>query len=624
MGGILRVALAGQPNVGKSVIFNQLTGLHQHIGNWPGKTVEKAEGTLHFGGYTVDIIDLPGTYSLSAFTIEERIARDYIALERPDVVVNVVDASSLERNLFLTLQVLELEAPTVVALNQWDVAKKRGLQIDVRKLEESLGVPVVPTVAVTGSGLHRLLERVIEQRGKKSSFPRYGREVEKKVRILEKWLGGLEYPPRWLALKLLEEDEEVEELVGEARPEVLSHVRKMRRELEKTHGERPTVVVAAERYSLAGRIAREVQTAVPAGERLSDRLDRITTSPLTAYPILALVMLSLFLVVFQVGGRFTWFFDSLAGRLEGLHWLPRSALGGILAAASVALPYIIPFYLLLHLLEDSGYLPRAAFAMDAIMHKMGLHGKAFIPAVLGFGCDVPACLGCRIMETEREKTLAAIVVTMIPCAATTAVILGLVGKFVGVPAAVALYVLHFSIVLALGRLLFKLLPGEPVGLIMEMPSYRIPHLPTVLKETWGRTMEFLKIALPLVVLGNVALSALYETGATGALNTVLSPLTVGWLGLPAMAGTVLLLGILRKEMILILLATTLGTANFSSVLSTPQMMVLGMVSMLYLPCISTFVALGKEVGWRRAVYVAFLRVLLAIFIGGLLYRALSL
>jgi ferrous iron transport protein B len=624
MGGVLRVALAGQPNVGKSVIFNQLTGLHQHIGNWPGKTVEKAEGTLRFGEYTIDVIDLPGTYSLSAFTIEERIARDYIALERPDVVVNVVDSSSLERNLFLTLQVLELEVPTVVVLNQWDMAKKRGIRINVQKLEESLGVPVVPTVAVTGFGLHRLLERAIEQRGRKSSFPRYGREVEEKVRALEKWLEGLKYPPRWLALKLLEEDEEVEKFVGKARPEVLPHARRMRKELGKAHGERPSVVVAAERYSLAGRIAREVQTAVPAGERLSDRLDRITTSPLTAYPLLVLVMLSLFLLVFQVGGRFTWVFDSLVDRLEGLHWLPRSALEGILAAASVALPYIIPFYLLLHLLEDSGYMPRAAFAMDTIMHKMGLHGKAFIPAMLGFGCDVPACLGCRVMETEREKTLAVMVVTMVPCAATSAVILGLVGKSVGLLAVLLLYAIHFCIVFMLGRLLFKALPGEPVGLIMEMPPYRVPHLPTVLKETWGRTVEFLKIAVPLVVVGSVCLTALYEAGAAGTINSVLSPITEGWLGLPVVTGTVLLMGILRKEMLLILLAATLGTTNFSSVLTNAQILVFGMVSLLYLPCISTFAALMKEIGWKKAVGISLLRILLAVFVGGILYRVLCL
>jgi ferrous iron transport protein B len=620
MDKVIKVSLAGQPNVGKSVIFNQLTGLHQHIGNWPGKTVEKAEGTLHFGGYKIEVLDLPGTYSLSSFTIEERIAREYIALEKPDVVVNVIDACSLERNLFLTLQLLELEAPVLIALNQMDMAKKRGVQIDVAKLEKELGVPVVPTVAITGKGLKQLLEKVIENRGRRARFPRYGREIERKISKLEKKLEGLGYPPKWLALKLLEEDEEVEKIVKASRPYVLPLVRRMRKELEKMHGERAPVIIASERYSLAGRIAKEVQSVTQAGGVLSDKLDRLTTNPLTAYPILVLVVLSVFLLVFQIGGRLTWVFDAASTRLEALHWLPRSALEGLFAAASVALPYIIPFYLILHLLEDSGYLPRAAFAMDSLMHRMGLHGKAFIPAMLGFGCDVPACLGCRVMETERDKVLAAMVVTMVPCAATSAVILGLVGKCLGLSAALVLYVIHFAIVFMLGRLLFKVLPGEPVGLIMEMPPYRVPHLPTVLKETWGRTLEFLKIAVPLVVLGSVGLAILYETSAADIINSVLSPVTVGWLGLPAVTGTVLLMGILRKEMLLILLAATMGTTNFSSVLTDAQILVFGMVSLLYLPCISTFAALTKEIGWKRAVGISLLRISLAIFVGGIFYR----
>jgi ferrous iron transport protein B len=258
------------------------------------------------------------------------------------------------------------------------------------------------------------------------------------------------------------------------------------------------------------------------------------------------------------------------------------------------------------------------------MHKIGLHGKAFIPAMLGFGCDVPACLGCRVMETGREKTLAAMVVTMVPCAATSAVILGLVGKCVGLQAALLLYVIHFSIVFMLGRLLFKSLPGEPLGLIMEMPPYRMPHLPTVLKETWGRTVEFLKIAVPLVVAGSAGLTALYEAGAASVINSVLSPVTEGWLGLPVVTGTVLLMGILRKEMLLILLAATLGTINFSSVLTASQMLVFGMVSLLYLPCVSTFAALVKEIGWKRAAGISLLRILLAVFVGGILYRVLRL
>lgn len=623
----MRVALAGNANVGKSVIFNQLTGLHQHIGNWPGKTVEKAEGTLHFRGRTIDILDLPGIYSLSAFTLEERISREYIAIERPDVVINVVDASSLERNLFLTLQLLEMEAPVVVALNQIDMAQKKGIEINTRKLEELLGVPVVPTVAIRGEGLHRLLERTLESCGKRASFPKYGPELESKCARLEKLLDkipGLKYPAKWVALKLLEGDEEIEKLVAERQPAIMQLVRRMRSELERAQGEQASIVVASERYGLASRIAREVQSFHPARETLSRKIERITTRSVPAYLILALVIVSLFYIVFQIGGKFAVVFDRLSSESEGLPLLPRSILGGLLAAASVALPYILPFYFLLNLLEDSGYLPRVAFLMDNLMHKIGVHGKAFIPAMLGFGCDVPACLGCRILETEREKILAALIVSMVPCAATSVIILGLVGRFLGIRIALLLYALDFCIILLIGRLLSRILPGEPMGMIMEMPPYRIPHLQTVLKQTWGRTVDFLKLAFPLIVLGNVVLATLFETGSMYTLSEALSPVTEKWLGLPAITGALLIMGILRKELILVLLATVLGTTNFSSVLNAQQMIVLGLVSMLYLPCISTYAAMVKEVGFKRATSFALFRIILAIFVGGIAFRILTL
>ncbi|MEM2866104.1 MAG: ferrous iron transport protein B [Candidatus Hadarchaeales archaeon] len=630
----LRIALAGNANVGKSVIFNHFTGLHQHVGNWPGKTVEKAEGTLHFRGRVVDVIDLPGIYSLSTFSLEERISREYIAGERPDVVINVVDASSLERNLFFTLQLLELEPKVVVALNQVDVAERKGVKVDPRELERQLGVPVVPTVAVRGKGMHTLLERAVEvAEGRRKIRLRrfsYGREIERRVRtllpLLEK--AGTGYPPRWLALKLLEGDEEVRKLVGRTAPGAVELARRYSRELERLYGERASTLLSSCRYGLAHRIANQTQRIHPAPTP-TERLDALTTHPVLGYLILACVLLSILLTVFWVGGRVEEALERLTNplvewtseRFGGL--VGEGVLGGVLAGLTIVLPFVLPFYFLLTLLEDSGYLARGAFLMDGLMHRVGVHGKAFIPLLLGYGCNVPACLGCRIMETERERLLSIFLSTLVPCAARTVVILGLVGKFVGMGWALLLYLLDLAVIFLLGRLAFKILPGEPVGLIMEIPPYRRPHLPTVLRGSWNRTQDFLYVALPFILGGSLILTLLRVAGLLDPFSNLLSPLTVGWLGLPAVAGVVLLFGLLRKELTLIMLTLLLGS-DLSLHLTHAQMLTFATVTMFYFPCVATLAALVREVGWRRSLYIALAEVLFALWLGGVMYRILLL
>ncbi|MEM3703641.1 MAG: ferrous iron transport protein B, partial [Candidatus Bathyarchaeia archaeon] len=531
----LRVALAGNANVGKSAIFNQLTGLNQIVGNWPGKTVERAEGTLHFRGYNIRVIDLPGIYSLSTFSIEEVVSRDYIAVEKPDVIINVVDASALERNLYFTLQLLELEAPIVVALNQVDFAAKKGIRINADKLSKALGVPVVPTVATTGSGINELLITVIEMvSGEKKLQPlkvKFGAEVEKQVqklqRLIEQKLPQLceVYIARWVAVKLLERDVEVAGKLKnyDGGAEVLEYADKLALELEKIHGEPSPVVLASERYSIASKIAKEVTIfETPPRISIEQKLDAITTHKILGYPILGSIVATMFTLIFVGGSFLSSFLDSFLNSLSTyiesvlLNFLDsntaalinKGVLGGFIAGLTIALPYIIPFYIILALLEDSGYLPRAAFLMDNLMHKIGLHGKAFIPLIIGYGCSVPACIGCRIMETERERFLVAFVVTLIPCAARTVIILGLVGRFVGLHAALALYIFDLIIIFFLGRIAFKALPGEPVGLIMEVPPYKKPSLRVILTKTWNRTKDFVYVAFPMIVAGSMILTAL--------------------------------------------------------------------------------------------------------------------
>ncbi|MDH5448496.1 MAG: ferrous iron transport protein B [Candidatus Bathyarchaeota archaeon] len=637
------IALAGNANVGKSVIFNHLTGMHQHIGNWPGKTVERAEGTLHFKGYTINIVDLPGIYSLSTFSIEELISREYIAIENPDLVINVVDASVLERNLFFTLQLIELETPMIVALNQMDMAKKKGIKIDHKKLEKALGVPVIPTVAPSRVGIYDLLQasvNIIEKGKVAPSKVRYGEEVEEKILELINLVGRLRlpYPARWVAIKLLEGEEQIEGKIRQMNPKILSAARRLAEEIEGIHGHSCSTVITSERYEIAGCIAREVQQIVsPIKPPKRERLHGLTTHKLLGYPIMAAVILSIFFGIFSFG-------DCTSGLLSdifyGLEPVFENVLGtgivgellwggvveGLIAGITIALPYLLPFYSVLYFLEDSGYLSRVAFLMDNLMHKIGLHGKAFIPVILGFGCNVPACLGCRIMETKRERLIAVFVVTLVPCAATTVIILGLVGAFVGVQWALLLYAVDLLIIFALGRVAFKALPGEPTGLIMEMHDYKVPHAKTIVKQTLFRLEEFIKMAFPLIIAGSFVIKLVDVLNLLEPIADALSPVTVGWLGLPAITGITLIFGVLRKELTLIMLATLLETSNFAAVpgFGPVQMMVFTLVAMLYIPCISTIGALVKELGWKKALLITVFEIIFAIVIGGIAYRILLL
>ena len=643
----LRIALAGNANVGKSVIFNQLTGLNQIVGNWPGKTVERAEGTLHFKGHTIRIIDLPGIYSLSTFSMEEIVSRDYIAVEKPDIIINVVDASTLERNLYFTLQLLELEAPIIIDLNQVDFAAKKGLRIDVEKLSKILGVPVNPTVAITGSGINELLSTVIAViSGKRKLKPlkvKYGKEIEKRVQDIEKLVSAklpqlcTVYPARWISIKLLERDTDVAGKLKnhESGKEVLDYAEKLAGELETIHGEPSPVIIASEKYGFATKIAKAVTTIeAPPKISLEQKLDALTTHKILGYPILAAILASMFALIFVGGnlvstcldyvfGIFTTYTENILSSLLpeiAVSLIVKGILSGIVAGITIALPYIVPFYILLALLEDSGYLPRAAFLMDNLMHKIGLHGKAFIPLILGYGCSVPACIGCRIMETERERFLSAFVVVLIPCAARTVVILGLVGRFVGLDAALALYAFDLILVFILGRIAFKVLPGEPVGLIMEMPSYKKPSTRNIIMKTWSRTKDFIYIAFPIIVAGSITIEALVLLGFMNYVVEAASPLINGWLGLPAVAAIPLIFGILRKELTLILLEGLIPLESLTAV----QMIVFSLIIMIYIPCVATIAACKREFGWRKALAITVTDIVLALILGGIAYRLLSL
>ena len=636
------IALAGNANVGKSVTFNQLTGVDQIIGNWPGKTVERAEGLLQYKGHRIRVIDLPGIYSFSTYSMEELVTRDYIALEHPDAVVNVIDASALERNLFFTIQLMELAPPLMVAVNQIDLAEKKGITIDVGKLAGLLGVPVVPTVAIKGKGIAALTDAILDLAERRPTPPvlRYGKEIEERIEKLVPPLEQLTipYPVRFIAIKLIERDPAMVATVRALAPGVVETADRLAAEIEAIHGEAVCVVMSAERYNVADRIAAEVITVQAPRDgtlkkSLTDRLDRVALHPFLGYLAVFLVIGGLLVWTFVVGARISDIIQSLlsqiapyepviTGPVAGILW--NGAFSGFIAGVTLVIPYVLPFYLLLAVMEDSGYLTRIAVMLDRGMHKLGLHGKAVIPLILGYGCNVPACFSCRIMESPKQKLLAAFLVTLIPCTARTVVILGLVGKFVSIWWALALYAFDIVLIIIVGRIAFKVVPGESVGLIMEMPDYHVPSASVVVKQTWARTKSLIWFVFPAYIIGSAAIQVFYAVGLLTPVNNVLAPVTVFWLGLPIIVGITLIFGIVRKELTILTLAVLFGSTNFAAFLTPVQLIVIALVSMLYIPCISVILVLASEFGWKRSLAISFTEIVLALGIGGIAFRLLSL
>jgi ferrous iron transport protein B len=637
----LTFALAGNANVGKSVIFNQITGSNQIIGNWPGKTVDRAEGTLSFEGHGITVIDLPGIYSFSTFSMEELVSRDYIALEKPDAVINVVDASVLERNLFFTLQLLEMQAPLVLCLNQVDVAKSRGIIIDKEKLQKKLGIPVVFVVATRGEGIYELMGEAVNVALSKPKTkhlkyrPDVEENIEKLKQVIEKANLSLQYPPRWLAIKLLEGDVEIVKAVSALSRAVIDSAIATSKEMSSSCQEACFSAIASERYALASSIAASALQQTEVKSTFSEKLDWLTTHRVLGYFTSLGIIAGLLLWTFFIGNGLSNLISSglsfikpidpaLSASQPILSIILNGVCGGFNAGLTLIIPFVIPFYLLLALVENSGVLTRVAFVMDSAMHKMGLHGKALIPIILGYGCNVPAIQACKIMETRRERLLAAFAITFAPCSARTIVLFGMVGLFVGIQWALLLYVVDVAVIFALGRVAMKVVPGKSTGLIMEMSSFKMPSLKVVLKQTWARTKSIIYIVFPIYIVGSALLQALYFYNVLTPISNALSPLTVWWLGLPAAAGVLLILGTVRKEFVLLGAVAIFGTTNLALYFSPVQLVVMALVAMLYIPCVSTVAILGKEFGWKAATTISLANIAAALLIGGLAFRLLTL
>ncbi|MBN2025476.1 MAG: ferrous iron transport protein B [Actinobacteria bacterium] len=653
-------ALSGNPNVGKSTIFNRITGMGVMTANYPGMTVELNLGVTEMGEDSIGIVDLPGTYALGAVSEDQMVARRGVLQGKPDVVIVILDANNLARNLYMLLQFLDLGCPVVAALNLVDQAEKAGVHTDVELLSEFLGVPVVPTVGVRGDGLDELMHQALELAQRKEEYITipfsYAMDIESRIRRLARYIEGkLEDVPfdlssRALAILLLEDDEEFVEAIRQepAGGEIISFCSRIAEEIEQEHGDKAALIIARERHGIAGSIASNVQERREYGKpRLGERMWEYTTSFKTGIPILLVVMGLVFLAIFWGGGAlaelFAEFWEAVIGgplgrgieALLGVNVFSQSlgwAVDGVGAVLEIALPYLLVFYLILGFMEDSGYLNSVAFLTDRFMHRLGLHGRAVIPLISAVGCNVPAVMGTRVLSTRRERVIACVLIVLVPCSARVAVIMGGVSRYVGWAQALLLFAILFAIVIAAGLFLNKIMPGESTGLVMEMFPFRTPSMVNVLKKTWLRLKDFIYIAAPLIVAGSFLLGLLYESEWIFKLTQPLEPLAEWWLGIPAVALLALIFAFLRKELALALLLVLAaqaipGVTESSSLLefmSKGQIFTFALVCSIYIPCVATLAVLWREVGVRDSLVITGSTVVLALLLGGLSHLILIL
>jgi ferrous iron transport protein B len=613
----MRIALAGQPNCGKSTIFNTISGYKAITSNFPGTTVKYTKTNTLINGTTCTCIDLPGTYSLTSGDPAELEARKHLLSGEVDVVINVVDASLLCRSLELTLQLLELEVPMVLCLNMMDEAQRKGIQIDIQKLSKILDIQVIPSIATTGKGLKELFNEVMsvweEKRiGKAQKFNKDIEEIISQLNSIfnSKWPVKEKVPSRFLAVKLLENDQffinEINSLEN-----ILTRVKLLQENLEQIHGVPSDEVISSERHAVTMNLFEKVSTVIhPPKKDVRNAIDHWVMHPFFGYLILAGIFYGFFNFIFGIGGYIEEplmeFFNQWIGGLEKFFgkgslalFLSKGVLQGMAGGIAIVLPYLVPFLIGLSILEDIGYLPRVAFLMDVFMHRIGLHGKSILPFILGYGCSVPAVMATRILEFPRHRFTVSILTTMIPCAARITIIFGLVAFFISPNAALAIFALNIVVVAISGKILTTLYPEANLGLILEIPAYQLPPIRNTLKKSWYRIREFIVIAWPILIAGS-ALLALMEYGGTEKyVNGLLSPLT-RILGLPVSIGTTLIFGILRKELSLIMLTQALGTTQVLTVMSKSQIMVFTVFVTFYIPCLATIAALWKEIGKKGA------------------------
>ncbi|MCK4674431.1 MAG: Fe(2+) transporter permease subunit FeoB [Gammaproteobacteria bacterium] len=584
----LTIALVGNPNCGKSALFNTFTGIRQKTGNWPGVTVDRKQGLFELDNHLVTVYDLPGIYSLDASSIDEEVTRDYLLSRDADLIINVVDAANLERNLYLTAQLLEMGVPIVLVLNMMDVADKRGIDIDIKKLSQELGCPVVPVVAISGKGVDKLKQEILAiTSGKHSGGFRLAHDevVEQAIAELmpqlEKCSTAAKVNLHWLALKLLESDSSAENQCGAS---VLDTVTKWKNSIEERAGEEADIHIADSRFSHAHALAQTVvKERGKVGKTITDKIDSFVLSPVFGVPFFLLVMYLMFMFTINFGGAFIDVFDGIAGTIfvdgfsavlasiglpDFLRIILADGLGGGIQIVATFIPIITALYLFLSAIEDSGYMARAAFVMDRFMRSIGLPGKAFVPLIVGFGCNVPAVMATRTLENERERKLTILMNPFMSCGARLPVYALFVAAFFpsnGQNLVFALYLIGISVAVITGLLMKRtILSGESSGFMMELPPYHMPTLKGISLRTWDRVRLFIKEAGQVIVVMVLVINVLNSIGTDGSIghenssNSVLAvisktatpvfaPMGISEDNWPAVLG--IISGVLAKEVV---------------------------------------------------------------------------
>ena len=622
----LNIALAGQPNVGKSSVFNLLTGLNQHVGNWAGKTIECKIGTYKYKGKDYSVVDLPGTYSLTASSEEEQMARDYIIQEHPAMVIVVVNAATLERSLYLVAELLLLPAPIIVALNMIDVAEQEGIQVEPKVLEAALGVPIVPMVAPKGVGLVELEEAVFRlsnheisyQPKRPSILPAHQAVLDQLKSFIQLYVPPT-YPEEWVALKLLEGDEELTELMKSAMPpEAWENVHTLLYKHEDA-----ILDIAGARYEWVARVIRAA-VVEPKVTRvgMTSRLDKILTHPFWGTLALIVILGGVFWLTYKVGTPVQAWLSQLLNQLaqllrtdwtQGPGWLVEFIASGILGGIGMVLtflPILVIFFAILGLIEDTGYMARAAYLSDQWMHTMGLHGKSFLPILLGFGCNVPAILGTRIIESRRARLLTTLLIPLVPCTARMAVITILAAVFFGPNAFWISWGLVGCSILILAGLGFVLhqffFENEHVPFIMELPLYHLPNFRTIGIYVWNNILGFLKKAGTTIMVATLFVWGLSYFPSGDIMNSYLSMVgkflePIGqWMGLQWPVLVALLTSFVAKENTIATLGVLYGNLDvIKTVLVPAAAMAFLVFQILFIPCVGTVAAMLQETrSWK--------------------------
>ncbi|MBO4730958.1 MAG: ferrous iron transport protein B [Bacteroidaceae bacterium] len=657
----LQVVLVGNPNCGKTSIFNVAGGAHERVGNYSGVTVDAKVGHLEQEGYRFNIVDLPGTYSLSAYTPEELYVRKYIIEQHPDLIINVVDASNLERNLYLTTQLIDMDVPMIMALNMYDELRQSGNILDIEQLGTLLGVPIVPTVGRTGEGVSELFHQIIEivegrQKTARHIHVNHGPLLEQKILRVENLIRinpepHQNYSARFLAIKMLENDHQVESIIRQLdnADDIIKERNQCQREIkDEIHEDSESAITDAKYGFVQGAMKETFKKVHHFKRQMTEHIDAVVTHRIWGYPIFLVLMYLMFFCTFNIGQypmdwidtAVQWLGDAV-GRWMSPGPLKDLIVDGIISGVGgviVFLPNIMILYAFISWMEDSGYMARAAFIMDKIMHRMGLHGKSFIPMIMGFGCNIPAIMATRTIEDRKSRMITMLIVPLMSCSARLPVYIIIIGVFFPSHAALVLFGLYLLGIL-MSILMAKLfsrfvVKGESSPFVMELPPYRTPSVKSVVRHTWEKGKQYLKKMGTTILLASIAVWALsyfphhadltdqqqMEQSYIGQMGKTVEPV-IAPCGLQWKEGVALITGIGAKEIVASTMAVLYhGDIPHSGMTQLPALAFLIFV-LLYMPCIPACITIRHESGrWRWALFTAAYTTLLAWLMSMLVFQ----